>query len=155
MLALLGPSVVRPKFVRRVTDPTALNTLVLIAETPERPIERGLAGPDLLADTIVRRWQDHLPLHRQEDIYAREDVELARTCGALPRPFTHVSPILHVAKTDAGSRSSRMTPTSNAASTAAPTAALKRDTFCVEASLMGSPDRSATPGKPISPACFR
>jgi transposase len=56
---------------------------VLIAETSELPIPKGLAGPGLLADTIVRRWQDHLPLHRLEGIYAREGVELARStmCG--------------------------------------------------------------------------
>jgi transposase len=36
-----------------------------------------------LADTIVRRWQDHLPLYRLEQIYAREGLELARStiCG--------------------------------------------------------------------------
>jgi hypothetical protein len=50
---------------------------------PELPIPRGLAGPGLLADTVVRRWQDHLPLHRLEGIYAREGLELARStvCG--------------------------------------------------------------------------
>ena len=49
----------------------------------ELPIERGLAGPGLLADTIVRRWQDHLPAHRLEGIYARDGIELARStiCG--------------------------------------------------------------------------
>ena len=46
---------------------------------PELPIARGLAGPGLLADTIVRRWQDHLPLHRLERIYGREGLELARS----------------------------------------------------------------------------
>ncbi len=47
------------------------------------PIERGLAGPGLLADTVVRRFADHLPLHRQQKIYAREGVELAKStlCG--------------------------------------------------------------------------
>jgi transposase len=45
----------------------------------ELPIERGLAGPSMLADTIVRRWQDHQPLHRLEGIYAREGIELARS----------------------------------------------------------------------------
>jgi hypothetical protein len=33
----------------------------------------------MLADTVVRRWQDHLPLHRLESIYAREGVEIARS----------------------------------------------------------------------------
>jgi len=50
----------------------------VIAPPPERPIERGLAGPGLLASTIVQRWQDHLPLNRQESIYAREGLPLAR-----------------------------------------------------------------------------
>ena len=58
-------------------------TIILIAPPPELPIERGLAGPGLLADTIVRRWQDHEPLHRRETIHARDGVDLARStiCG--------------------------------------------------------------------------
>lgn len=37
----------------------------------------------MLADTVVRRWQDHMPLNRLEDVYARDGVELARStmCG--------------------------------------------------------------------------
>lgn len=68
----------RPKFVRKDRERNA-ETEVLIAETPELPIPRGLGGPGLLADTIVRRWQDHLPLNRLEKIYAREGLELARS----------------------------------------------------------------------------
>jgi len=52
---------------------------ILAAEPVERPIERGLAGPGMLADTLVRRWQDHMPLHRLEKLYAREGLELARS----------------------------------------------------------------------------
>jgi len=72
----------RPKFVRKDRERLAA-TRVVVAEAPELPIERGLAGPALLADTIVRRWADHLPLHRLERIYAREGLELARStlCG--------------------------------------------------------------------------
>jgi transposase len=72
----------KPKFVRK-DRPREGSTMVLKAATPELPIERGLAGPGLLADTIVKRWQDHLPLHRQEAIFAREGLELARStlCG--------------------------------------------------------------------------
>jgi transposase len=72
----------KPKFVPKGRDRLA-ETTVLQASTPELPIERGLAGPGLLADTIVRRWQDHLPLHRLERIYGREGLELARStiCG--------------------------------------------------------------------------
>jgi transposase len=72
----------RPKFVRKDRERNA-ETEVLVEPPPELPIERGLAGPGLLADTIVRRWQDHLPLHRLEEIYAREGLPLARStmCG--------------------------------------------------------------------------
>lgn len=72
----------RPKFVPKGRD-RAEETTVSQASPPELPIERGLAGPGLLADTITRRWQDHIPLNRLESIYAREGLELARStiCG--------------------------------------------------------------------------
>jgi len=46
---------------------------------PHRPIERGLAGPGLLAHVLVAKYADHLPLYRQSDIYAREGVDLERS----------------------------------------------------------------------------
>lgn len=74
--------VIRPKFVRKDRERNS-QTQVLIGEVPELPIERGLAGPALLAQTLVWRWQDHLPLHRIEQIFAREGVDLCRStlCG--------------------------------------------------------------------------
>src|SRR6266487_1866760 len=44
-----------------------------------RPIERGAAGPGLLAHVLVSKYADHLPLYRQAQIYAREGVELERS----------------------------------------------------------------------------
>jgi len=70
--------VIKPKFVRK-SERQALTTNVLVAETPELPIPRGLAGPGFLADTIVKRWQDHLPLHRMEGIFRREGLDLNRS----------------------------------------------------------------------------
>lgn len=52
---------------------------VLVGETIELPIERGTAGPGMLADTIIRRWDDHQPLHRLERIYGREGLALPRS----------------------------------------------------------------------------
>jgi transposase len=46
---------------------------------PSRPIDRGLAGPGLLAHVLVAKYADHLPLYRQSEIYAREGVELERS----------------------------------------------------------------------------
>jgi transposase len=46
---------------------------------PSRAIDRGLPGPGLLAHVLVAKYADHLPLYRQEAIYARSDVELSRS----------------------------------------------------------------------------
>jgi transposase len=80
--SLVVARIIRPKFVRKDRERDA-QTEVLIGDSLELPIPKGLAGPGLLADTIVKRWQDHLPLHRLEGIYDREGVELARStmCG--------------------------------------------------------------------------
>ena len=66
------------KFVRKDRERGAA-TEVFAAPTLELPIDRGLAGPSMLADTIVRRWQDHQPLTRLEDIYRREQLDLAKS----------------------------------------------------------------------------
>ena len=60
-------------------DVAAASTPVLQAPPLELPLPRSLCGPGLLADTLVRRWQDHLPLHRLERIYGREGLELPRS----------------------------------------------------------------------------
>jgi transposase len=55
---------------------------IVQAEAPSRPIERGLAGPGLLAHVLVSKYCDHLPLFRQSEIYARQGVELERSTMA-------------------------------------------------------------------------
>lgn len=59
------------------------STPVLQAAALELPIPRGVAGPGMLADTIVKRWEDHQPLHRMERGYGREgyDVHRSTICG--------------------------------------------------------------------------
>ena len=52
---------------------------IVQAPAPSRPIERGLAGPGLLAHVLVAKYCDHLPLFRQSEMYAREGVELERS----------------------------------------------------------------------------
>jgi len=64
---------VRPKFCCTGCD------RVVEAAAPSRPIERGLAGPSLLAHVIVSKYADHLPLYRQSEIYARQGVEISRS----------------------------------------------------------------------------
>ena len=55
---------------------------IVQAEAPSRPIERGIAGPGLLAHVLVAKYADHLPLYRQAEIYARDGVELDRSTMA-------------------------------------------------------------------------
>lgn len=52
---------------------------IVQAEALSRPIERGLAGPGLLAHVLVSKYCDHLPLYRQSEIYARQGIELERS----------------------------------------------------------------------------
>ena len=46
---------------------------------PHRPIDKGLAGPGLLAHVLVSKYADHLPLYRQSEIYARQGIDLERS----------------------------------------------------------------------------
>ena len=55
---------------------------IVQAGAASRPIERGLAGPGLLAHVLVSKYADHLPLYRQSEIYARQGVELERSTMA-------------------------------------------------------------------------
>jgi transposase len=52
---------------------------IVQASAPSRPIERGLAGPGLLAHVLVSKYCDHLPLYRQSQIFAREGIDLDRS----------------------------------------------------------------------------
>ena len=45
-------------------------------------IDKGKAGPGLLAHILVQKYCNHLPLYRQSQIYKREDVDLPRSTMA-------------------------------------------------------------------------
>ncbi len=51
---------------------------VKTATKPPQPIEKSTAGASLLAQVIVGKLVDHLPLHRQEKIFERHGVEISR-----------------------------------------------------------------------------
>jgi len=63
---------VRPKLACSCCD------AIMQGPAPSRPIERGIAGPGLLAHVLVAKFADHLPLYRQAVIYARDGVDLDR-----------------------------------------------------------------------------
>jgi transposase len=56
----------------------ACGCTVKTATKPSQPIEKSTASASLLAQVIVAKHADHLPLYRQEKIFARHGVDLSR-----------------------------------------------------------------------------
>jgi transposase len=81
MLEYVPASFVVLRHVRTKLSCTKCDCIVQ-AEAPSRPIERGLAGPGLLAHVLVSKYCDHQPLYRQSEIYGRQGVELERSTMA-------------------------------------------------------------------------
>ena len=52
---------------------------IVQAAAPSRPIERGIAGKDLLAWMLISKYCDHLPLNRLSEMLARQGVQLSRS----------------------------------------------------------------------------
>jgi transposase len=66
---------VRPKYVQR----GVLDAVPIVAALPDSLLERSLVTPGLLAQIVVSKYCDHLPLYRQESIYwTRHQVWLPR-----------------------------------------------------------------------------
>ncbi len=76
---LVRVQIVRPKYARKGNDAAG----VIASELPTKPIEKGMAGPGLLAHVIISKYADHIPLNRQEGMFAREQIVLGRStlCG--------------------------------------------------------------------------
>lgn len=68
----------RWKVVEHVREKFSCRTCESITQppAPSHPISRGRAGPNLLALILAAKYGQHLPLHRQSTLYAREGVEL-------------------------------------------------------------------------------
>ncbi|HJT07541.1 MAG TPA: IS66 family transposase [Stellaceae bacterium] len=64
----------RPKYACR-----ACEDLVVQAPAPARLIEGGLPTEATVAQVLVSKYADHLPLYRQAQIYARQGVKLDRS----------------------------------------------------------------------------
>lgn len=66
---------VRPKYVQR----GVLDAVPIVASLPDSLLERSIVTPALLAQIVVSKYCDHLPLYRQEQIYwSRHQVWLPR-----------------------------------------------------------------------------
>lgn len=50
---------------------------VKIGQLPERVIDKGIPSAGLLASILTDKYVDHLPLYRQKQRFAREDIQIA------------------------------------------------------------------------------
>ena len=80
----------------------ACQQTIQTAPPPSRPIDKGIAGPGLLAQVVVDKYADHLPLYRQEQRFRREGVRLGRQtlCGWLPQLDRYTGLIVKAMKQD-------------------------------------------------------
>jgi transposase len=69
---------------------------VSVAPVPVQAVQKGLAAEGLLAQVVVAKYADHLPLTRQEKIYARHGVDLSRStlCDMVEQVAVALSPIV-------------------------------------------------------------
>ena len=61
---------VRPKYAK--PD----NTGIITASMIERPLPKAIAGPGLLAQIVIDKYVDHLPLYRQQERFKREGINI-------------------------------------------------------------------------------
>ena len=54
-----------------------------VAAKAEAAIERGMAGPGLLAYIVTSKFSDYLPLYRLEDIFERQGFEISRATQSI------------------------------------------------------------------------
>ncbi len=76
---------------------------IFVAPAPEPPVNRILVGPGLLANVAVRRFDDHLPYNRLENVYEREGMRLGRSTlyGWLDALREQFAPLIKAMEMDA------------------------------------------------------
>jgi transposase len=79
---------IRKKYVCPGCEKACENPQIEVAAKPEAAIEKGMAGPGLLAYIVTSKFSDYLPLYRLENIFERQGFEISRAtqstwCGDL------------------------------------------------------------------------
>lgn len=89
---------VRHKYACAKCDQEGYSPNIATAKKPAQPIERGLPGPSLLAYVAVSKLGDHLPLYRLEQIFARQQIQIARStmCAWLRVAGELVAPLVQL-----------------------------------------------------------
>jgi transposase len=82
----------RPKYACRTCQ-----DVVVQASAPARLVEGGLPTEAMVAQVLVAKYADHLPLYRQAQIFARQGVNLDRSTLAdwVGRAAWHLRPVHH------------------------------------------------------------
>lgn len=61
---------VSPKYTCRCCE------TVKMASKPEMPIAKSMAAPSLIAEVIIKKYEHHLPWHRQAKIFLQEGIDI-------------------------------------------------------------------------------
>jgi transposase len=69
---------VRKKYACTHCESNGENPSIQTTKKPETAIDKGLAGPGLLAYIVTSKYSDYLPLYRLEDIFQRQGFEISR-----------------------------------------------------------------------------
>ena len=80
----------RPRYACRSCEEA-----IVQAPAPERPIDGGMATEAVVAQVLVNKYSDHLPLYRQAQIFARQGVALDRStlCNWVGRACWWLTPL--------------------------------------------------------------
>lgn len=105
---------VRKKYACPGCENVGENPQMEVAAKAEAAIEKGMAGPGLLAYIVTSKFSDYLPLYRLEDIFERQGFEISRAtqsiwCGDVADLVEPLYELMaervrqsHVVATDAG-----------------------------------------------------
>jgi len=69
---------VQVKYACKHCERNADNPQITLAEKPLQPIDKGMAGPGLLAYVVTSKFADYLPLYRLQNIFERNGFEIDR-----------------------------------------------------------------------------
>src|SRR6201988_514714 len=87
----------RFKVIRHIREKLSCRACEVVVAAPARDhaIARGRAGAGLLAHIVVSKYDDHLPLYRQAEIFARDGVRLETStlCGWVGAPAAAPQPL--------------------------------------------------------------
>jgi transposase len=79
---------VRVKYACTHCEQNAANPQITLEDKPVQPIDKGMAGPGLLAYIVTSKYADYLPGYRLESIFQRNGLEISHVsqsawCGAV------------------------------------------------------------------------